>query len=261
MKSGSDMIHKNASTSIEVLSKKDAFRLLEVIYASHSCSNEKDFRQLIKDLKYIVPFDFAACLMGRKSIEKDITQYELINISYPDEWLYHYVTKKYHLVDPIVKANFTNYSLQYWQDTYKKYSVQKQFVKEAEDFKLNKGYSVGQRNRTQTEGSLFSFAGISLEHKLRTEIILKHIAPHLHEAFNNVLVKERKPGELGTVTSREKEVLLWLKEGKSSWEISVILSISQDTVNYHVQNIYRKLNACSRAHAVAIALGKMLIEF
>lgn len=53
------------------------------------------------------------------------------------------------------------------------------------------------------------------------------------------------------LSAREKEVLSWLKQGKTSWAISVILNISERTVNYHIGNILRKLGVCNRTHAVA----------
>ncbi|MGO9499757.1 MAG: helix-turn-helix domain-containing protein [Solirubrobacteraceae bacterium] len=63
------------------------------------------------------------------------------------------------------------------------------------------------------------------------------------------------------ISSREKEVLGWLKQGKSSWEISVILNISERTVNFHIYNIMQKLEAVNRPHAVAVAASLGLIEF
>lgn len=57
------------------------------------------------------------------------------------------------------------------------------------------------------------------------------------------------------LSEREKEVLGWLKQGKTSWAISVILNISERTVNYHVGNILRKLGVCNRTHAVAESAG------
>ncbi len=59
---------------------------------------------------------------------------------------------------------------------------------------------------------------------------------------------------------REREVLHWLKKGKSSWDIAAILNISERTVYFHVNNIMQKLNAVSRTQAVAIALEKGLIS-
>jgi DNA-binding CsgD family transcriptional regulator len=67
---------------------------------------------------------------------------------------------------------------------------------------------------------------------------------------------------LETITNlseREKEVLTWSKRGKSSWEISAILDITERTVNFHINNIMQKLNAVSRTQAVAVAIEKGLI--
>lgn len=53
------------------------------------------------------------------------------------------------------------------------------------------------------------------------------------------------------LSKREREVLNWLNRGKTSWDISMILNISERTVNYHVGNIMRKLGVNSRLHAVS----------
>jgi DNA-binding CsgD family transcriptional regulator len=65
---------------------------------------------------------------------------------------------------------------------------------------------------------------------------------------------------LPNLSKREKEVLTWSKRGKSSWEISAILNISERTVNFHVNNIMQKLNAVSRIQAVAVAIERGLIK-
>jgi two-component system response regulator AtoC len=62
------------------------------------------------------------------------------------------------------------------------------------------------------------------------------------------------------LSMREKEVLNWLKKGKSSWEISQIIGTSERTVNYHVTNILLKLNATCRAQAVALAIQMGLTD-
>ena len=55
------------------------------------------------------------------------------------------------------------------------------------------------------------------------------------------------------LSGREREVLSWLKHGKSSWDISAILQISECTVNYHIYNIIKKLDVQNRPQAVAVA--------
>jgi DNA-binding CsgD family transcriptional regulator len=58
-----------------------------------------------------------------------------------------------------------------------------------------------------------------------------------------------------SLSTREREVLKWLKLGKTSWDISVILRISERTVNYHVSNIMKKLDVTNRLQAVLEAVN------
>jgi LuxR family quorum sensing-dependent transcriptional regulator len=60
--------------------------------------------------------------------------------------------------------------------------------------------------------------------------------------------------------AREREVLTWAAQGKRAWEIGVILNIAKRTVDEHVTTTLGKLNACSRCHAVAIAIKDRHIE-
>jgi len=54
-----------------------------------------------------------------------------------------------------------------------------------------------------------------------------------------------------TLTARELECLRWVADGKTDWEISMILSISSATVKFHLDRARVKLNAVTRAQAVA----------
>jgi LuxR family quorum sensing-dependent transcriptional regulator len=62
------------------------------------------------------------------------------------------------------------------------------------------------------------------------------------------------------LTSREAEVLSWVAQGKSAWEIGEILRITKRTVDEHVQTAMRKIGAANRTHAVALAIRDRLID-
>ena len=66
-----------------------------------------------------------------------------------------------------------------------------------------------------------------------------------------VCVAEQDVGDDVRLTGRERDALSWVAEGKSDWEIGVILSLSETTVRFHVDNARRKLKAVNRAQAVA----------
>jgi DNA-binding NarL/FixJ family response regulator len=61
------------------------------------------------------------------------------------------------------------------------------------------------------------------------------------------------------LSEREQEVLRMVASGYTSAEIGVELSISAQTVNAHVKNIYRKLRVRSRAEASAFAARSGLL--
>jgi DNA-binding CsgD family transcriptional regulator len=61
------------------------------------------------------------------------------------------------------------------------------------------------------------------------------------------------------LTPRETEILTWLSVGKTAWEISVILSISHRTVEFHIANIINNLVASNSRHAVAIAAAEGIV--
>ncbi|MEM9765486.1 MAG: LuxR C-terminal-related transcriptional regulator [Pseudomonadota bacterium] len=60
-------------------------------------------------------------------------------------------------------------------------------------------------------------------------------------------------------TNREREVLQWCAEGKTNWEIARILSLTENTVRFHLKNAFRKLDTTSRAAAISAAARRGVI--
>jgi DNA-binding CsgD family transcriptional regulator len=52
------------------------------------------------------------------------------------------------------------------------------------------------------------------------------------------------------LTPRQREVLEWSAQGKTSWEISIIIQCTEATVNYHLKTACQKLQARNKTHAV-----------
>ena len=61
------------------------------------------------------------------------------------------------------------------------------------------------------------------------------------------------------LTKRETEVLNELCKGKSYKSIAETLFVSEDTVHFHIKNIYRKLQVHSKSEAVAKAIKQKLV--
>lgn len=80
--------------------------------------------------------------------------------------------------------------------------------------------------------------------------------------FHANLIKSNdaiKADVTGKLTRREQETLRWTAAGKSYWETSVILGISERTVRYFMANARTKLDAVSNTQAVAKAVWQGLI--
>jgi DNA-binding NarL/FixJ family response regulator len=62
------------------------------------------------------------------------------------------------------------------------------------------------------------------------------------------------------LTTRELEVLQLIRDGRKNKQIADQLSISENTVNFHIKNIVDKLGANDRTHAVTIATRRGLLQ-
>ena len=88
-----------------------------------------------------------------------------------------------------------------------------------------------------------------------------YVSPHLSNGLVDEWAKMRR-GESKPVsdrvrlTTREKEILKLIAEGKSSKEIAALLCISVRTVEHHRANIMKKLNMKKTAELVKYAMEK-----
>jgi DNA-binding CsgD family transcriptional regulator len=244
-----------------VLSKKEANALLEIVDAGLRSKSEGDLRRLVLSLQELVPFEFAMCAFSGTRYSS-VEPHRIINVSYPVPWLELYISEQFDKIDPIIAEHRLSFGLQYWDDSYEKHKAPKEFVACAEDYGLKAGYSYGLRTESGNAASLFSFGGRAMERSFRTCRILRRIVPHLHQVLVRIAAPlDRFPQvTCSKLSPREREVLQWVKDGKTTAQISSKLSISERTVKFHVRNTLRKVRASTRAQAVAISLEKGLID-
>lgn len=65
---------------------------------------------------------------------------------------------------------------------------------------------------------------------------------------------------LVTLTRREKQILRLIAHGLSDKSIAWMLAISENTVNFHLKNIYRKLGVHNRTDATVIVVAHVSIS-
>lgn len=178
----------------------------------------------------------------------------------PLEWTRRYNNRDYVFKDPIVshlqsaRAPFT------WHDAYvasRNPADVKLIRGEASDFGLRAGHVVPVPT---LDGSLaaISFGGDAPEMSGDAKDALSFAAAY---AVGRLLHVPRKPVDVEVnMTPRETDVLLWAAEGKSDWDIAMILGISRPTVLKHVRSAREKLDAMNRTHAVVKAIRGRLIS-
>lgn len=177
----------------------------------------------------------------------------------PEAWAERYNTGGYVFRDPVVahllhqRAPFT------WNDAYRASSNSDDvhvIGGEASEFGLRDGYVVPIYT---LEGSLaaISFGGPAKVVDAAELASLNFAASYtLGSHLHRQAARTRRPN---TLTPREYDCLLWAGEGKTDWEISIILGISRSTVLKHVASAREKLGAVNKAHAIATALRIKLI--
>ncbi len=79
---------------------------------------------------------------------------------------------------------------------------------------------------------------------------LQLLAAHALTAADRLLAPQLQTQDFPKLTRRELDVLSWTSQGKTAWEVSVILGMSEKTVNFHLGNAMRKLDVTSKHQAV-----------
>ena len=81
----------------------------------------------------------------------------------------------------------------------------------------------------------------------------RHIPPEVAARLTEHLGDE-------DLTTRELEVLRFIRDGYRNKQIADQLAIAETTVNFHIKNLVDKLGANDRTHAVTIALRRGLLQ-
>jgi DNA-binding CsgD family transcriptional regulator len=79
---------------------------------------------------------------------------------------------------------------------------------------------------------------------------LQLLAVHAQDAAARLLVPMKQP----RLAPRQLEILRLTMEGKSAWVVGSLLGISENTVNYHLKQLFKLLDVSNKNHAVLKAM-------
>ena len=243
------------------LSFSDLKEMMDLSHQSLNCQTEIQFKNLILDLTGLVPFENAVCAQAKipdAFLNPDV-DVNMLDVSHPEGYVDLYFEKNFHLTDVVLCEFLTNLSPVNWLSLDRLYGYNYPSSVYAIDFNMREGWTHGVVDPASMTFTTFFMGGPQTDNSPRSYRILEYIIPFYAEAFKRVSGSISNNGF--ALTTREIEVLNWIKEGKSSWDISAILNCSKRVVDFHVNNLKKKLNAVSRAQAVAVGLNAGIINF
>ena len=180
--------------------------------------------------------------------------------TYAREWQDHYFTMNYDEIDPIVLFGMKAFLPLDWSLIPKVKKTARRFFGEAMEFGISDlGVTIPVR------GANAETALVSLNTDMSSQDWALFLKEHVADVtyFASLLHREvlRPITNASGVTSvelsmREREVLQWAAAGKSSWETSTILGLSSRTVEHYLGNAASKLDAATKAQAVAKAIAQ-----
>jgi LuxR family quorum sensing-dependent transcriptional regulator len=171
-------------------------------------------------------------------------------LSCPPEWRQRYFEKNYFLDDPAALHMERSLDPYTWGDVLDcpDYTTsQRRIIHEASEFGMHAGLVVPLVGHG-TRAAIIELAGPNPDLGTREKAKLRLASLSAHSRLQSIWKPRRR--SLPQLSHREREVLQWAAVGKSDWEIGEILSISEKTVNAHIENVKRKYGVTSRIHAV-----------
>ncbi len=184
----------------------------------------------------------------------------------PPAWVERYLSQKFYLVDPVFREMRARRAPVVWSDVSSRQDLsepQRNLFEEARSFGIGDGLCI-----PIFESDSFGLVAMAMPDfdpattdAVRRGIPLLQAISHV---FHTYVADARHPEWAARVmrplSPREREVMQWVAAGKTDWEVSTILHISERSVKFHVAGARRKLFAANRTHAVAKAVALHLID-
>jgi LuxR family transcriptional regulator, quorum-sensing system regulator SolR len=171
--------------------------------------------------------------------------------NYPQDWFKRYVRENYVTVDPTVAhARRSVMPLQWSEELF---TGCRSFWEEARAQGLCFGWAQACYNAKGVGGLLTlarSHDDLSNKELDENGARMSWLTYAAHETLASLAVRKVAPETAAvSLSPREIDVLRWTAEGKTSAEIALIMSISERTVNFHVNNALTKLDASNKTAA------------
>ncbi|QPL47630.1 LuxR family transcriptional regulator [Halomonas sp. A40-4] len=185
---------------------------------------------------------------------------KMVISGYPEEWRDRYKKNDYTFIDPVTKYCRKNVTPISWSGLrVAKEGQNNKVINEAKEFGLTYGRTIPLHG----PGGAWSLLSISssakddfFENNKDPRVAFAYyIAATMHGAVAEKHYKQKGGCYVkAPITEREREVIAWAAEGKTLWETSVILGISESTVKFHMNSASEKLGGVNKVSTVSKAI-------
>lgn len=244
------------------LAENDLVFIISMMNRLLHCTNELEFHALILDFARFLKFEFALYAYMKSSYDNRQSTY-IVNLSNPALWDTEYRENDYLQFDPVrielerrLAARHADEFI-LWDAYDRELSVEEHRVIERRRyFGLNHGGSVFNNSAGKDAVLLLSLADsqtvVNNRHKAFCRLLISH--------FNVCRKRLDLLSVVSTLSKREKATADLLMDGKTNWEISQIMNISERTVKFHIANIFQKLGVPNRQRALSILLAAQYLS-
>lgn len=185
-----------------------------------------------------------------------------LTTTYGQDWIGRYIDCGYEAIDPVIALARKRLLPLDWSSIDTSARTVRDFFGEAHEHGVgNHGLSIPIRGPARAS-ALFSITTDCNDDdwaEFRREILPRFqiVGYEFHKAV--VEMEAGTAPAVAELTNREREILRWAAEGKTSWETGMILGIAERTVTFHMLGAIERLGCVNKTHAVAKAIRLGLI--
>ena len=235
-------------------------RIMSVLVECTGVQTADQFARVVEGpLRAVLPHEAMLCGVGGISRQGNHIR-KILNFNYPLEYFEPLRDADGRLDSPLMKRWRETQEPQLFQSGRDDHAYPGAWVRLFNKYDLRNTLAHGVLDVGGVFSSFFIVSRMPGEVGPEHVFLLKLLTPHLHFALARVLTTvEEYQGALckskKALSVRQREILHWLHEGKTNWEIARILELSELNVKYHIDQIFLKLDVRSRAQAVAKGRG------
>ena len=216
--------------------------------ATTSASVISQFEKMIGDLGF-----HAYIMAGIPEPGQTLAQVTVAN-GWPAEWFELYNRENLSAVDPVPRHCFSTLNPFEWRDA--PYDRERNLaahnvMTRARDFRFHEGFCIPIHYDDSTGAISMAGERPYLDAETKSAVHLMSVFTH---GRLRALARQAPPAPGRRLSAAEAEVLRWAAHGKTAWETSQILGISERNVRWHLEEAQRKLMAPNKTATVARAL-------